>query len=49
MIESTPTSTMTDAEVEAWFAAGGITATVVTVCPEPACRRCASVMLDRAA
>jgi hypothetical protein len=29
MIETTPTSTMTDAELENWFAEAGVTAAVV--------------------
>lgn len=40
MIETTTTPAMTDTELEAWFAAAGLTATVVQRCPAPACEAC---------
>jgi len=40
MIEITPTPAMTDAELEAWFAEAGLTATVVRRCPAHACEAC---------
>jgi hypothetical protein len=49
MIEQTPTITMTDAELEAWFAAAGLTVTVAPSCPDPSCRLCNPSVLDRAA
>jgi len=33
MIELTPTPSMTDEQVEAWFAAAGLNVTVVEHCP----------------
>jgi hypothetical protein len=49
MLETTPSITMTDAELEAWFAAAGLTVTVVPSCPDPSCRFCNPTALDRAA
>lgn len=49
MIEETPTHTMTDEQVEAWFAAAGLNVTVVEHCPAPGCPRCTDTLLPRAA
>ena len=40
---------MTDHELEAWFAAAGLTAEVVVRCPDPTCERCAPTPLVEAA
>ena len=40
MIEMTPTSNMTDEQVEAWFAAAGLNGTVVERCSVPGCTHC---------
>jgi len=49
MIEIPPITAMTDIELEAWFAAAGLTATVVTRCPDPGCPSCASQVATKAA
>ncbi len=40
MIEMTPTPTMTDEQVEAWFAAAGLNVRVVEHCPSNTCPSC---------
>jgi len=40
MIEMTPTHTMTDEQVEAWFAAAGLTVAVIERCPSSECPSC---------
>jgi len=40
MIEITPTPSMTDEEVEAWFAAAGLSVSVVEHCPSQECQFC---------
>jgi len=40
MIELTPTPSMTDEQVEAWFAAAGLNVTVVEHCPSKKCSSC---------
>jgi len=40
MIELTPTPSMTDEQVEAWFAAAGLSANVVERCPSKECSFC---------
>ena len=37
MIDMTPTPSLTDEEVEAWFAAAGLTVSVVEHCPVAGC------------
>jgi hypothetical protein len=49
MIEMTPTPSMTDEEVEAWFAAAGLNASVVERCSVAGCARCDHRSLTRAA
>lgn len=49
MIERTPTPTMTDTELENWFAEAGVTAAVVGRCPDPTCRPCHNSTLADAA
>ena len=49
MIEMTPTTEMSNSELEAWFGSAGLTATVVPRCPEPTCEICASAPLVEAA
>jgi hypothetical protein len=49
MIEMTPTPSMTDEEVEAWFAAAGLNASVVKRCSVAGCARCNDISLTRAA
>jgi hypothetical protein len=46
MIEINPTSAMTNAEIEAWFAEAGLAAIVVDRCPAPACALCAVIPDD---
>ena len=46
MIETTPTPTMTDAELEDWFNEAGISATVVARCPAPTCPSCSPSSAD---
>ncbi|MEA2022678.1 MAG: hypothetical protein U9N79_00135 [Actinomycetota bacterium] len=41
MIEMTPTPSMTDQEVEAWFAVAGLNVSVVEHCPVLTCPVCA--------
>jgi len=40
MIELTPTPSMTDEQVEAWFAAAGLNVNVVEHCPSEECSFC---------
>ncbi len=40
MIEMAPTPSMTDKQVEAWFAAAGMNVTVVEHCPSSICPFC---------
>jgi hypothetical protein len=49
MIEMTPATSMTDNELEAWFAAAGLNAEVVARCPDPTCELCAPTPLVVAA
>jgi hypothetical protein len=49
MIEMTPIPTMTDTELEDWFAEAGLAATVVDRCPAPRCSICAGIGSDRLA
>ncbi len=49
MIETRPIIRMTDAELESWFAAAGLTATVVDRCPNPACTLCENQIVMKAA
>jgi len=49
MIETPPIHTMTDTELEAWFAGAGLTATVVDRCPDPTCHLCRRESLAEAA
>jgi len=41
-----PTPAMTDAELEAWFGAVGLTVTVVERCPVAACGSCSGSHAD---
>ncbi|MEA3501876.1 MAG: hypothetical protein U9R47_03815 [Actinomycetota bacterium] len=41
MIEMTPTHSMTDEQLEAWFAAAGLNVSVVEHCPSKDCPSCA--------
>ncbi len=49
MIEMTPTPSMTDEQVEAWFAAAGLNVSVVEHCPSRECPSCATDSVPRAA
>lgn len=49
MIDMTPIPTMTDNELEDWFAEAGLGATVVDRCPAPRCSVCADIGSDRLA
>jgi len=49
MIETASIHTMTDTELEAWFAEAGVTATVVDRCPDPTCASCRSNVVSEAA
>ena len=49
MIEMTPTPSMTDEQVEAWFAAAGLNVSVVGHCPLPDCPHCADTPLKQVA
>jgi hypothetical protein len=49
MIEMTPTTEMSNRELEAWFGSAGLTVAVVSRCPEPTCEICAPSPLIEAA
>ncbi|MEA3511482.1 MAG: hypothetical protein U9R51_08615 [Actinomycetota bacterium] len=49
MIEMTPTPSMTDEQVEAWFAAVGLNVSVVEHCPSKECSSCTASSVPRAA
>lgn len=49
MIEMTPTTEMSNSELEAWFGSAGLAVEVVPRCPEPTCEICAASPLVEAA
>jgi hypothetical protein len=49
MNEAPLLTTMTDREIEGWFAETGLAVSVVTRCPDPHCEFCAPPGLDKAA
>jgi hypothetical protein len=49
MIEMTPTPSTTDEELEAWFAAAGLTVSVVEHCPVAGCGCRTGSLVKRAA
>ncbi len=49
MIEMTPLPNMTDEQVEAWFAAAGLSVSVVEHCPSQECRTCVDHAVPTAA
>ena len=49
MIEMTPTHSMTDEQVEDWFAAAGLNVSVVKHCPSRECPSCTAASVPRAA
>ena len=46
MIEMNPTPAMTDAEIEAWFGAAGLSVRVVERCPLADCDSCSDSHAD---
>ncbi len=49
MIETTPTHSMTDEQVEEWFAAAGLNVSVVGNCPSRECPSCDADSVPKAA